>query len=101
MLITRGNINEKYLILDDISKSLLNNMDSTLTILKGRFEKAVGKLNALSPLNTLSRGFGIITKHPKGTPVFSINDVHIGDEIKTRLKDGALLSRVQQIENKP
>lgn len=91
-------INEKNLILDDVSRSLSNQIEACLTKNRGRFEKAVGQLNALSPLNTLARGFAIILKLPENKPVFSISDVNKGDEIKTRLKDGVLLSRIHQIK---
>jgi len=90
-------INEKNLILDDVSRSLSNQIEACLTKNRGRFEKAVGQLNALSPLNTLARGFAIISKLPENKPVFSISDVNKGDEIKTRLKDGVLSSRIHQI----
>jgi len=91
-------INEKNLILDDVSRSLSNQIEACLTKNRGRFEKAVGQLNALSPLNTLARGFAIISKLPENKPVFSISDVNKGDEIKTRLKDGVLSSRIHQIK---
>ena len=91
-------LNEKNLILDDVSRSLSNQIEACLTKNRGRFEKAVGQLNALSPLNTLARGFAIISKLPENKPVFSISDVNKGDEIKTRLKDGVLLSRIHQIK---
>lgn len=91
-------INEKNLILDDVSRSLSNQIEACLTKNSGRFEKAVGQLNALSPLNTLARGFAIISKLPENKPVFSISDVNKGDEIKTRLKDGVLSSRIHQIK---
>ena len=86
------------MILDDAEKSLQNRLDGILFENRGRFEKAVGQLNALSPLNTISRGFAIVSKIPGDKPVFSIFDVEAGDDIKTRLKDGSLISKISGVE---
>jgi exodeoxyribonuclease VII large subunit len=91
-------LTQKNLILDDAAKSLFNRLDGVLSEKRGRFEKAVGQLNALSPLNTISRGFAIVSKMPDNKPVFSIFDVETGDDIKTRLKDGSLISKISGIE---
>ena len=57
---------------------------------------ASGKLDALSPLKTLSRGYGI---------VFDENDKHITDakklkvnqKIKLRMKDGTAICTVDEV----
>ncbi|MCK5569096.1 MAG: exodeoxyribonuclease VII large subunit, partial [Spirochaetes bacterium] len=67
---------------------------------RGRFEKTVGQLNALSPLNTLARGFAAVSRLPENTPVFSVRDVDRGDDIKTILKDGTLFSTIKGVEEK-
>ena len=46
-----------------------------------------GKLNALSPLNTLSRGYAIPVKED-GTVIRSVGDTKKGDEFTLKLKDG-------------
>jgi exodeoxyribonuclease VII large subunit len=93
-------LNQKNMILDDSTRHLTSSVDGVLAKFIGRFEKVIGQLNALSPLDTLSRGFAFITKLPENIPVFSINVINKGDEIKTRLKDGSVLSRVHQINKK-
>jgi exodeoxyribonuclease VII large subunit len=91
-------VNEKSLILDDLLKSMGSGMDAALARGKGRFETLVGQLNALSPLNTLARGFAIVLKLPEGSPLFSVSDLRSGDEVKTRLRDGEFTSRVHTVE---
>ncbi len=93
-------LTQKNFILDDITKSLFNKMDTVLSEGRGRFEKTVGRLNALSPLRTISRGFAVVSKIPENKPVFSVHDVVTGDDIKTRLKDGVLLSKISGTEEK-
>ncbi|MGQ9615185.1 MAG: exodeoxyribonuclease VII large subunit [Spirochaetota bacterium] len=91
-------LHEKQLILDDLTRSLTILMDGILSRVRGRFENAVGQLNVLSPLSTLSRGYSFITKLPENTPVFSVEEVEPGNEIRSRLKDGFIFSRVKEIE---
>ena len=55
-----------------------------------------GKLDAMSPLSTLSRGYAIGYNLTKNTPICSIDDVVAGDEIKMKLKDGSVFSTVKE-----
>ena len=94
-------INEKSLILDDLAKSMGSGMDAILARGKGRFETLVGQLNALSPLNTLARGFAFVLKLPEMSPLFSVSGVRRGDGVKTRLRDGEFTSVVETVEKTP
>jgi exodeoxyribonuclease VII large subunit len=91
-------LNEKSLVLDDLVKSMGSGMDAALSRGRGRFETLVGQLNALSPLNTLARGFAIVLKLPDMTPLFSVTGLRRGDEVKTRLRDGDFTSVVGTVE---
>ncbi len=95
-------IHEKQMGLDDLTRSLTATMETTLTRLRGRFEKLVGQLNVLSPLATLSRGYSIVSRMRDGKTVLSINNVAPGEEISTLVQDGRVYSRVRDVEkNKP
>jgi len=85
-------LNEKTLILDDLTRAMGSAFDAALARAKGRFEALAGQLNALSPLGILSRGFAVVLKLPENRPVRSIFDVELGDDLKTRLRDGCLFS---------
>ena len=54
------------------------------------------KLNALSPLAVLSRGYAI-PETEKGV-IRSVDGVSEGDSIRLRLKDGALTGKIEKIE---
>jgi exodeoxyribonuclease VII large subunit len=90
--------NERSMLLDDLSRSLSSNMENKLLGTRGRFERLLGQLDALSPLGTLSRGFALITKLPEKLRVVSIEDVAAGDEIAAKLKDGTVYGTVSRIE---
>ena len=51
------------------------------------------KLNALSPLNVLSRGYSI--SYNNDFPIKSVNDVKSGDNIKIRVTDGEFFAEVK------
>jgi exodeoxyribonuclease VII large subunit len=58
------------------------------------FSHQIGILNAISPLSVLSRGYSI-TNNKDGSIVKNSHEVHIGDEINTRLADGYITSIVK------
>jgi exodeoxyribonuclease VII large subunit len=94
-------LQRKSQILDDTERVLTERLESCLSTIRGRFEKAVGQLNVLSPLNTLARGFAVVSRLPEDRPVFSISELSPGDDIKSRLRDGLLFSRISDIQKLP
>jgi exodeoxyribonuclease VII large subunit len=64
--------------------------------LEARFKLAAGKLNTVSPLATLQRGYAIVTD-AQGTVVTDATSVSKGDIIQTRLSRGTLQARVEQV----
>ena len=57
-----------------------------------------GLLATLSPLATLARGYAIL-EHPDGRIVRQAGDADLGDSLRARLTHGALVCRVEKIEN--
>ena len=55
---------------------------------------AITKLDALSPLSTLQRGYAIISTEPEGHVVTSAAELAAGDNIRARLKDGEVIAQV-------
>ena len=62
-----------------------------------RLALATGHLDAVSPLKILSRGYSVTT-NGTGQIIKSVQDVHWGEEIRTRLSDGDVYSVIQQID---
>lgn len=60
------------------------------------FGRLVAKLNVLSPLSTLQRGYSI-TRTPDGTVIQSSQDVSENDELETLLREGKIVSKVTKI----
>ena len=73
------NINDKYLEVDRFAKLIENFGALKIQKVKGEFSKLVAKLDTLSPLKTLSRGYSIAEKN--GDVVTSVNELVHGDEL--------------------
>jgi exodeoxyribonuclease VII large subunit len=60
---------------------------------------AAGKLDALSPVRVLERGFSL-TERADGHVITSVEEVGAGDQVRVRLRDGALAALVKEIRRK-
>ncbi len=89
-------INDRRLMLDNNINKITNCMTENVDNKRTLFTATVGKLDALSPLKVLSRGYGIATKDDK--LVSDIKMVDINDKINLRLSNGSLSCMVEDVE---
>lgn len=80
------NINDNYLKIDIITKSIINSINNKLQLSKTEAVKHFSKLDALSPLKTLSRGYSIIEKDNQ--IIKSVQELEQGDIVNIRLSNG-------------
>ena len=80
-------INEYGMILDNIVKDMNNIMISKIQNEKLLVAKSCAKLDALSPLKTLARGFCIV-ENENCQIIKSKNDIKENDNINLKFKDG-------------
>ncbi len=79
-------INERYILIDMRIKSMQNSISGMYKDKRGRAMELIAKLDALSPLKTLTRGYSIAELN--GKVVKSANDVKKDDELELRFHDG-------------
>ena len=79
-------INEKYILIDKQVRNLKEYITNKLKSEKIKEIELISKLDALSPLKTLSRGYSIVQKD--NGIVKSSKDLKKGDEINIRFSDG-------------
>ena len=79
-------INEYYLILDNTLKRIENSINKIVKDNKVKMIENVAKLDTLSPLKTLTRGYSIVECN--GKIVRTCKELKKDDEIKITLKDG-------------
>ncbi len=63
-----------------------------------QFNQATAKLNTLSPLATLQRGYSIVTTEPEGRVVTDSQELKTGDRIRARLQSGELIAEVKETQ---
>jgi exodeoxyribonuclease VII large subunit len=66
---------------------------------RARFAEAVGRLESLSPLAVLARGYGV-TRLPSGEVVRRATQVGVGDPLEILLHQGALGARVTEVRER-
>lgn len=80
-------INDNSQRLDNLTRRLESSFKMILIEKRKILGEESGKLNALSPLNTLSRGYSIPVKED-GTVIRSAEEMNTGDEFTLKLRDG-------------
>ncbi len=81
--------------LDMVSMRLQQLKDASIIDKKHRLSMAMEKLEMLSPVMVLRRGYGIIEAEDK--MLTSVQEVSIGQDLKITLKDGCLNARVEAL----
>ncbi len=80
-------VQNRYLLVDKYIKTLENTIQVKEQKEKNRYVALVAKLDTLSPLKTLTRGYAIIERN--GKMVKSVKDLKKGDEFDLKLVDGS------------
>lgn len=91
--VTKLNENRRNLLY--LSEKINDLTISALDSQKLKFSALAGKLDALSPLGVIARGYAIVNNGDK--VVTSVKDFGIGDEVNIRLADGMFKASVIEI----
>ncbi|MBQ8525198.1 MAG: exodeoxyribonuclease VII large subunit [Clostridia bacterium] len=89
-------IQDKKIYTDDIIAEMTEAYENTVAGKRNSFSTLCAKLDALSPVKVLSRGYSV-ARTSKGI-VSSVADVAPGDDIDITLNDGTLNCQVKQIQ---
>jgi exodeoxyribonuclease VII large subunit len=74
------------------------NITHALNTEREKLSGIAGKLESLSPLNVLKRGYAITTRLENSKPLRDIIDLSKGDKIKTNLSKGSIISEILSVE---
>jgi exonuclease VII large subunit len=64
-----------------------------------RYAHAADLLRALSPTETMARGYAFVEHRESGRPVRNVAGVSDGDQLRTRFLDGAIESTVTSVSS--
>ena len=87
-------ISKNRMYIDSIVKNSFNDVNMMLQKNKAKTMQIVAKIDALSPLKTLSRGYSVV-QNIDGKVVKSVNDVSKNDKINLILTDGKISAVVE------
>ena len=82
--------------LSNLYEKIVNSIELKLNNEMGKISVISGKLNALSPLDVLSRGYSISYKND--SPITSVDGLSIGDNIKVKVTDGEFFACVTEVK---
>ena len=85
-------VNEQYIRVDMLVKSLQNSVVNKYKDRKNELLTLVAKLDSLSPLKTLTRGYCIAQS--EGKAIKSVKDIKMDEEIELRFVDGKKKAKV-------
>ena len=91
-------LNEKRQRLADLEDRMGRIMERRVTAGRHRLALLAGRLQSLSPLEQISRGYGFITDGG-GKRLESVSQVKPGDRITVRVRDGRAVARVEETES--
>jgi len=84
--------------LDELDAQSLRALQRRLARARDQLAAVSCRVEALSPLAVLSRGYSMTTTAARGTLISSVAKVHVGERIQTRLTDGSITSLVQTLD---
>ena len=89
-------IERKNEILSNVRQELTAEARAFVNNQKSRFAVAVAKMDSLSPLGVLARGFAIC-RNGEGKIVRHASEVHVGTDVRVRLAVGELECEIKEI----
>ena len=89
-------INQYRQTVDEIKRNMAAEITHRVTLQRKSLQALRGKLDALSPLAILDRGYSICSKLPDEKIVRSVEDFSVGDALKVLFKDGEAVSEVKE-----
>ncbi len=85
-------VNEKYILIDNLVKKLNTNITDVLNKAKLNLSKNATRIDALSPMKIIARGYTISEKD--GKIVKSAKEVNVGDLVELKYIDGNIKANV-------
>ena len=95
-------VQDKRMLLGHLQKELYHAASLRLAEPRQRVAALAAKLDAMSPLKVLGRGFSMVTDE-SGAPLRRAQDAAVGSQVTARLASGRLLCRVEEtiLEEEP
>ena len=87
--------------LDSAAHGIETKVGSLIESRRSRLAEAVARIEALSPLSVLGRGYAICERRDDGAIVRTADDVDVGDKVRVQLAHDTLECSVEAAEKSP
>jgi exodeoxyribonuclease VII large subunit len=84
--------------LDELAARAQRAVGRRLEVAQSLLGTRAGRLESLSPLGVLARGYSLTTKLEDGRLLRTVRDVAVGDRLRTRLAAGEIISQVESVD---
>ena len=91
-------IEQQRVLLDTLNKTLLHSIQMQINTNKEQLSALCGKLNTLSPLAVIARGYAVV-KDENQCIIKSVSKVKKGSHIDVQLVDGNLQCKVEEVKH--
>lgn len=88
-------ISSMHDLLDKLQIQALAHLRSRIEQAKASLSESSGRLESLSPLSVLSRGYALVSSHPSGSVVKGVRQLAADDDIQLQMSDGSALCLVR------
>jgi len=89
-------IDDKRMLFEHISERFISAMQTSISGYKYSFLQLTAKLDALSPMKVMSRGFSIVTNND-GKIISNASDLNSGDDITVQFEKGNAICTVNKV----
>lgn len=90
-------VQKQMQLLDQLNVRLEFVLKNSLSARQHQLANLCGKLDGLSPLKVLSRGYSI-AQNTQGQTLSRVSQINLGERVHTRLTDGVIISQVVEIQ---
>lgn len=84
--------------MDVLNKDMYKALSMRKDTIKNRLILLTGKLDVLSPLKIISRGYSITRRKSDGMLVKAVSDVEIGEQVEISVKDGLIFCTIEDVK---
>jgi exodeoxyribonuclease VII large subunit len=91
----QAEVKRMYDLVARLEMQAVSHVKARLETSKAALSVSSGRLESLSPLSVLSRGYALVSRPPAGTPVTRVSQLVVGEDIDLQLADGSALCKVR------
>ena len=95
----RDRVDQRSQDLDESRARLAGVLDGCLCSRRGRFDRALLRLDARNPLRSLAAGFAYCQRERDGGRVRSAAELHAGERLRLRFAEGSARCQVEEVES--